>query len=172
MRHFSIRKWRNYLRRHPSPFSRKKKWTSWQLSSSPRWLPLSRINAQSADTLKRPTGYSPMVPWPALRLALKSRRTTSGRKSMKPTSQSRFSLLARNGSDGRRLCTICGRLTEPADIWADGTHTCSKACSEVKRYNISILEKGVFAGKPYRSQAHAWLLRRMNLSGLSWYQQI
>jgi hypothetical protein len=96
-----------------------------------------------------------MVPSPVLRLVPKSRRTPSGKKSMKPTSPSRFSLLARNGEDGKRLCTICGKLTEPSDIWADGTHTCSKACSEVKRYNISILEKGIFAGKPYRSQAHA-----------------
>ena len=115
----------------------------------------SRTNAQSADTPLRLIGYSPMVLSPVLRLVPKPRRTLSGKKSMKPTSPSRFSLLARNGSDGERLCTICGKLTEPADIWADRTYTCSKACSEVKRYNLSILEKGIFAGKPYRSQAHA-----------------
>jgi len=74
---------------------------------------------------------------------------------MKPTSPERFSLLDRTGGDGKRLCTICGSLTEPADVWADGTHTCSKRCSEVKRYNVSILEKGVFAGQSYRSQARA-----------------
>jgi len=52
----------------------------------------------------------------------------------------------------RRDQTICGSLTEPADVWADGTHTCSKACGEVKRYNMSILQKGQFSGQSYRSQ--------------------
>lgn len=72
---------------------------------------------------------------------------------MSHTRPERFSaLLTRDSLENKRLCTICGKLAVPTNVWADGTHTCSKACGEVKRYNMSILNKGIFAGRPYRSQ--------------------
>lgn len=47
-----------------------------------------------------------------------------------------YSILCRQSSQEKRLCTICGTMSVPHDVFADGTHVCSKRCAEIKKRNI------------------------------------